>query len=78
MCLAVPVTINEIKEGNTALVEVEGVKVEVSTNLFPELKVGDYVLVHAGFIIDKIDKQEAEQTLSTFDEYHKILNTLEE
>lgn len=66
MCLAIPVRIVRI-EGETAVGEVGGVEREVSLVLTPEAKVGDYVIVHAGFAIQILDRQAAEETRQIFD-----------
>lgn len=58
MCLAVPAKIVEI-EGEMAKVEVGGVLRAVSTMLVPDLKLGDYVITHAGFALHKVEEQEA-------------------
>ena len=64
MCLAIPSRVVEIDEvSKTAVVETFGVKRKVSTMLLNEpLKVGDYVLVHVGFAMEKVDPQEAQKT----------------
>ena len=69
MCLGIPVKIIEIKEDNKALAELAGVKREVSLALLPDVKIGDYVLLHAGFAIQKIDEAEAEETLRLLREF---------
>jgi hydrogenase expression/formation protein HypC len=51
-----------------ATVEVSGVTREVSLMLLPDAKVGDYVLVHAGFAIQTVDEEEARRTLELFEE----------
>ncbi len=68
MCLAIPSRVVEIDEATkTAVVETFGVKRKVSTMLLKEpLKVGDYVLVHVGFAMEKIDEEEAKKTLELF------------
>jgi len=70
MCLAVPSRVVEIDEvSKTAIVETFGVKRKVSTMLLNEpLKVGDYVLVHVGFAMEKIDQEEARKSLELFKE----------
>ena len=60
MCLAVPAEIIEIKD-SLATVEVRGVRRQASLMLLPEAKVGDFVLVHAGFAMQIIDRQLAEE-----------------
>lgn len=65
MCLAVPMQVAEILEG-TAVCEVDGVRREASLMMLDDVEVGDYVLIHAGFAIEKIDPVEAEKTLEVF------------
>ena len=68
MCLAIPSEIVEIRE-KMATVDVSGIRREISLLLLPEeASVGDYVLVHAGFAIHKIDKEAAEEALKLFEE----------
>ncbi len=62
MCLAIPALIKSI-DGEQAVVDIEGVTREVSLQLTPEAKVGDYVLLHTGYAISVIDAAEAEETL---------------
>jgi hydrogenase expression/formation protein HypC len=62
MCLAVPFKIVAI-EGETATVDAEGVRMPVCLLLIQEAKVGDYVIVHAGFALEKIDMSQAMETL---------------
>jgi len=62
MCLAIPALIIKI-DGQQADVDIEGVSREVSLQLTPEAKVGDYVLLHTGYAISIIDAAEAEETL---------------
>lgn len=65
MCVAVPVEVIKIK-GNEALVDFGGVRKLVNIDLVYDLKVGDFVLLHAGCAMQKIDKEEAERTLEIF------------
>ncbi len=62
MCLAVPSKIIEINEA-IAKVDVDGVIRETSIMLLDDAKIGDYVIVHAGFAISKVDEEAALQTL---------------
>ena len=62
MCLAIPALITKI-DGQQAEANIEGVSREVSLQLTPEAKVGDYVLLHTGYAISIIDTAEAEETL---------------
>ena len=68
MCLAIPSEIVEIRE-KMATVDVSGIRREVSLLLLPEeASLGDYVLVHAGFAIHKIDREAAEDALKLINE----------
>lgn len=62
MCLGIPGRVIEI-EKNVAKVDVGGLLREISIELCPEVSVGEYVLVHTGFAIQKVDEKEAEETL---------------
>lgn len=67
MCLAIPAKIKKIK-GEYVLVDFGGLKKDIKTILTPEVKVGDYVLVHAGFSIQQLDKKEANEILKIWKE----------
>ena len=62
MCLAIPSRITKI-ENNMATIDVEGVQREASLLLLEDARVGDYVIVHAGFAIQKLDESAAQETL---------------
>ncbi len=62
MCLAIPALIKSI-DGQQAVADIEGVTRDISLQLTPEAKVGDYVLLHTGYAISIIDAVEAEETL---------------
>jgi hydrogenase expression/formation protein HypC len=62
MCLSVPGKVVEIQK-NTAKVEIGGLLRDASMDVCPEVVVGDYVLIHAGFAIQKLDEKEALETL---------------
>jgi hydrogenase expression/formation protein HypC len=68
MCLALPARIVALQDGDTAIVELGGVRKSVSVALTPEAKVGDYVIVHVGHAIGLLDADEAEKTLALFAE----------
>jgi len=51
------------KHGNEGIAEISDNRIEVRLDLLPDAKVGDYVIVHAGFAIQKLDENEAEETL---------------
>jgi len=67
MCLAVPVKVISIKD-EQAEVEIGGVGRPVSIVLTPDVKVGNYVLLHAGYAISIVDDNEAEETLKLFEQ----------
>jgi len=71
MCLGVPLKIVEIKEGNIAIADMGGSTLEISTIFTPEVKVGDYVLVHAGFSISILSNEEAEEIISALEELER-------
>ena len=62
MCLGVPMQVKTI-EDEVALCEIDGVQREASLMMLDDVAVGDYVLIHAGFAIEKIDEAEAQLTL---------------
>jgi hydrogenase expression/formation protein HypC len=68
MCLAVPMTIMKI-EGTRAVAEARGVEIAVDISLMPDVKKGDKVIVHAGFIIEKLDEHEAREIDKIWDQY---------
>ena len=62
MCLAVPMQVKSIRE-DLAVCEIDGVQREASLMMIDGVQVGDYVLIHAGFAIERIDEAEARLTL---------------
>jgi len=76
MCLSIPSKVVVIDEDNMATVDTMGVKRQVSLDLMPEVvEVGDYILIHVGFAMSKIDEAEALRSLET---YQEILEAMEE
>ncbi len=67
MCLAIPMKITSV-EGDTARVSLEGLEKEIDVRFLEDPRPGDYVIVHAGFAIDKLDEEEAKKTLDLFKE----------
>ena len=67
MCLAIPALIKTIN-GQQAEADIDGVSREVSIQLTPDVKVGDYVLLHTGYAISIIDAAQAEETLKLLKE----------
>lgn len=69
MCLAVPARIVSLDVStDTGVAELDGIRKQVSTLLLDEVAVGDYVLLHVGFALERIDPDEAEKTLAMFAE----------
>ncbi|MBE7460117.1 MAG: HypC/HybG/HupF family hydrogenase formation chaperone [Zoogloeaceae bacterium] len=68
MCLAIPVKVVELLEGEQATVDVGGVRKAISLALVDGIAVGDYVILHVGYAIQKLDPEEAEKTLALFAE----------
>ena len=64
MCLAIPVKIVELLENGMARVTIEGVSKVVSVALVDDLKVDDYVVLHVGYALSRIEPAEAERTLT--------------
>ncbi len=67
MCVAVPMIVKDIKD-DRGVVEIGGTEREVSFKLLNDVLIGDYVIVHAGFAIQKLDEKEALETLKLFKE----------
>ncbi len=69
MCLSIPSRVVEVKEDKTALVDTMGVRRVISLELLSEdVKENDWVLVHVGFAIEKLDEEEALKTLELFED----------
>lgn len=74
MCLAIPMRVLELLDGERARVEMGGVEKTISLALVDGVAVGDYVIVHVGFAITRLDAAEAEKTLALFAEIADRLN----
>lgn len=72
MCLAVPLKLTEIN-GNTAIGKSLGMRREIRVDFIPEPKIGDYVIVHAGFAIERLPEQQA---LEDIEAWEDIANAL--
>jgi len=68
MCLAIPARVAAIPEPGVALVDLSGVQKRISLDLVDDVAPGDYVIVHVGYALTKLDPGEAEATLRTFAE----------
>ncbi|MBN1419092.1 MAG: HypC/HybG/HupF family hydrogenase formation chaperone [Planctomycetes bacterium] len=77
MCVAYPMQIVEI-QGDRAIVDLAGTRREASVMLLDDAKPGDYVIVHAGFAIQKLSEDEARETLRAFDELARAMREEED
>ncbi|WP_298134882.1 HypC/HybG/HupF family hydrogenase formation chaperone [Acidiferrobacter sp.] len=68
MCLAVPMRVENVLPDELAIVEMGGVRKTVSLALVDGVSEGDYVIVHVGFALTRLDPTEAQKTLALFDE----------
>lgn len=71
MCLAIPMKIKKIKNKNIAIADLNGVEREVCISLLENPKKNEYILVHAGFGIEKIDEDEALKTLEFIEKIYE-------
>lgn len=72
MCLAIPAQVKSINENNLATVDILGVTREVALDLTPSAEVGSYVLVHAGFAIEVVSEEAAQETLDLIKEFPEL------
>jgi hydrogenase expression/formation protein HypC len=68
MCLAIPAEVIELLPGEMARVSIGGVSKEISLALVEDVAVGDYVILHVGYALTRLDPAEAERTLALLDE----------
>lgn len=66
MCLAMPARVVEVGADDQAVVDLDGVRKQVSLALVEDVAVGDYVIVHVGYALQKLDTEEAAATLALF------------
>lgn len=64
MCLAIPARVVEINDSDQAIVDLGGVRKDVSLALVEDVKLGDYVIIHVGYALTRLDPEEAEKTLA--------------
>lgn len=76
MCLSIPSKVVEIDENNMAIVDTMGVRRQVTLDLIDEkVEVGEYVLIHVGFALNKISQEEAQLSLDAYTEIAALMNT---
>lgn len=73
MCLAIPAQVKELDDKHGGIVDILGVTREVSFDLTPEAKVGDFVLIHAGFSIEIVSEEFAQETLDLIKEFPDLI-----
>ena len=72
MCLAIPARITELKDDHMATVDILGVTRDISLDLTPQAGVGNFVLVHAGFAIEVVDEQYAQETIDLIMQFPEL------
>ncbi|MCP4552318.1 MAG: HypC/HybG/HupF family hydrogenase formation chaperone [Bacteroidetes bacterium] len=77
MCLSIPAKVESI-EGEMAVVSVGGTTYDASLQMVEDIKIGDYVLLHTGFAIQKISEDEALETLKVFEEFEDLNKQLDD
>ncbi len=73
MCLAIPGKVTALLDHEMAKVDINGALVDISLSLVDDVGVGDYVIVHTGFALSKLDAKEAEETMALFAELGEII-----
>ena len=77
MCLSVPARVVAVHDDHWATVEIGGTSKRVSIDLVENVQPGEYLLIHVGFAIQKVDEDEARQTLELFDEMLRVASDAE-
>lgn len=72
MCLAIPARVIELFPDDQALVELSGAQKKISLALVEDIQIGDYVIVHVGFALNRLDPEEAAKTLALFESASEI------
>ena len=72
MCLAIPAQVVELRDSDNAVVDLAGVRKEISLSLVENVALGDYVIVHVGYALNKLDPEEAAKTLALFAELGQL------
>jgi len=77
MCLSIPARVESI-DGEMAIVTVGGVQYNASLQMVEDVGIGDYVLLHTGFAIQKISEEDAKETLEIFKEFEDLNKQLDQ
>ncbi|MEZ5576068.1 MAG: HypC/HybG/HupF family hydrogenase formation chaperone [Candidatus Competibacteraceae bacterium] len=72
MCLAIPAQVIELVDIEHAVVNMGGVRKTISTALVDDLQIGDYVIVHVGYALNRLDPEEAAETLRLIAEFSEV------
>ncbi len=72
MCLAIPAQVIELVDIEHAVVDMGGVRKTISTALVDDLQIGDYVIVHVGYALNRLDPEEAAETLRLIAEFSEV------
>lgn len=72
MCHALPAKVAEIIDEDQVIVNLGGIEKQISTALIDPVEIGDYVIIHVGYALTKLNEQEAKKTLALFDEMTKL------
>ncbi|MCP5307526.1 MAG: HypC/HybG/HupF family hydrogenase formation chaperone [Chromatiaceae bacterium] len=72
MCLAIPAQVIELVDIEHAVVDIGGVRKTISTALVDDLQIGDYVIVHVGYALNRLDPEEAAETLRLIAEFSEV------
>jgi hydrogenase expression/formation protein HypC len=78
MCLAIPARVVELPGNDVAIVDLGGVRKDVSLSLVEDVALGDYLIIHVGFALNKLDPEEAEKTLALFAEIGAVVAAQDE
>ena len=73
MCLAIPAKITEMKDDGLATVDILGVTRDIALDLTPQAQLGDFVLVHAGFAIEVVDPDYAQETIDLIKQFPELI-----
>ncbi len=74
MCLAIPAQVTELVDIEHAVVDMGGVRKLISIALVDDLQIGDYVIVHVGYALNRLDPEEAAETLRLIAEFSEVAN----
>ena len=77
MCLSIPAKVEKI-EGDMAVVSVGGTEYNASLQMVDDVNIGDYILLHTGFALQKISEEEALETLKVFEEFEDLNKQMDE